>query len=299
MYNERVKERYLSLDAIDANEYHVPILFKKTEPYEERLGKDLCNFTSAEIENFYKTEDYTSLNSMTVDNSAFVKYTNWCMSEFLVVDSQNHFLEFPKARLATYLNLNKIDKSILSKEQLDQWVKELQNPSDAFVVAAIFYGITGPNFSELWSLTDEDIDLKASKIRIKGKGWLEYPKSLCFLAIRSAEEKEYTQTTVRGERVVKLVDSNAVIKEMPNVKEDVDDFRKGRRIYHKLLRVLKYYDVADIMTARTISESGILYQMQLTGNLDFSNKEESEKLDLYYGEINRPTFLQKYGELLG
>ena len=305
MYNQEIKERYIEEYKSIVDKYFFPNLFSQTEPYEVALDKDISNFTAAEIENFYKTENYVSLYSLNVDNSALSIYTNWCINNLLVKDSQNHFQEFSRPRLARYLNKNLISQRVLTKERLDEWIGLLENPSDQFLLYGLFYGISGRNFCELWGLRESDIDIRENKINIRDKGWMSFPHELCSIGLQSAETYEFTVQTGRGERTYKYERTDNVIKEREAL-GDASDYRKGRRIYFKLVNIFKFFDVDNVMTAKSVMESGLVHRilegaegMNISPEAYLRDKDHRNFLRQYYGYFEVGYILGKYKELLG
>ena len=95
MYNEERKRRFISEHNVEVtlpNNY-LECQFNKISNVEETLNKDLCNFTFYEITEYYKLLNLTSTVSLSVMNSQFSLYTQWCLQQNLVDDGQNHFLE--------------------------------------------------------------------------------------------------------------------------------------------------------------------------------------------------------------
>ena len=95
MYNEERKRQYIEMKESNVT---LPFralerLFNQTEPFEEKNGKDVCEWTTTEILDFYKYLDQYSLSSLVVINSNLCLYTNWCLIEMLIPDCQNHYLE--------------------------------------------------------------------------------------------------------------------------------------------------------------------------------------------------------------
>ena len=307
MYNEDIKARYINekSEQVNIGPHYFPSLFRRTEPYEVELGKDISNFTSAEIENFFKTEDYVSLGSIAVDGSQLARYTDWCMGNLTVADSQNHFLEFSRTRLATFLNKNRVNASIITRQTVLRWVSELDNPSDAFLIYALFCGIAGDNFSDIWKLKATDIDIDDRKIFIHSIGEkLEYPIVLCELAKESAETETYRTMTRDMAQVRRFAQSDLVIKNALNSKDFVDDFRQGRRIYTKLVRIYQFFGVDDVMTARSLIDSGMInmvkdgaatYGISATEYL----RKGKEEIGRYYGDYQPAAIIEKYGDILG
>ena len=88
MFNKEIKERYVEYknDAIIIGEVFPINLFNKVAPFEEKLNKDVCNFTYYEIVDMYKTINVQAINYLYIINNSLSLYTQWCIGENLVND---------------------------------------------------------------------------------------------------------------------------------------------------------------------------------------------------------------------
>lgn len=135
MYNEELKQRYIrekrETTIIGLN--FLERQFINIAGYEEELGKDLSNFTTPEIIEYYKILGSRSLESLIVINSQYSMYTQWCLQQNLVLDSQNHYLEMNNDILLQCLNQTIIDKSIVTREEFLDLIHQLPNYRDQFI----------------------------------------------------------------------------------------------------------------------------------------------------------------------
>lgn len=306
MYNEEIKKQYIEdkTNETVVDPYYLPNLFKRTEEHEEKLGKDISAFTTQEIENLYKTMDYRSLPMLCVDNSGLTNYANWCLERMMIPDLQNHFMEFSRSRLMELLNKNQILESLVDYDTMKSWVRALPNPSDGFVLYALFYGIYGHNYKEIWSLTRNDIDLEANTIRLFGRGIKVYPHDLCILAVTAAETEEYVSMTNNNSQIRKYAESDKVIKDTLGAMDEPDDFRRGRRVYHKILRSIDYLGKKGKIKGRQIIDSGCFHMIRIEaerlgiGEVEYVNTHLAQLKD-YYEYFDKNSFLSQYNGLLG
>ena len=307
MYNRDRKEIYITekYATTTIDKYFLDNLFKKTEPFETELDKDVCNFTTKEIENMYKTLDYQSYDSIIVANNGLSQYTAWCMNQGFLFDSQNHFGEFDRTRLSGLINRVVMDLKMVSRETVLKWCDELPNPSDAFVILALFEGIRGRHYTELFDLTENDINMNDETIYIKGRNKnIPVSKKLCQLGLDSAHEEEYRSMSDAMIHNVNFIPSDKVIKEMPNWKEGVGDNILSKRISNKVLRAFSFLGVGEWMNISALVGSGTVSMI----------KTESEKLGItntkyvethlqdveeqFNKKIVKSIFLNKYGAYL-
>ena len=95
MFNAEYKERFIiekNNESIIPKGY-LEHQFKRVAEMENKLNKDVSNFTYYDIIEYYKMLNTHSIEYLAVLNSQFSLYTQWCLQQNLVNDGQNHFLE--------------------------------------------------------------------------------------------------------------------------------------------------------------------------------------------------------------
>lgn len=258
MYNTEYKERFIAerkSEAILSNGY-LECQFEKVSSMEEKLEKDISNFTFYEIIEYYKLINTHSINILKVLNSQFSLYTQWCLQHNLVNDGQNHFLEmrledYDKCINKTLLNLKVVDKSTVLN-----WVEQLQNPRDQFILLGLFEGIKGKDFCELANLKPEDVN--GNIVKLCTGRTIEISNKLKHIIEECIEEKIYYSSSGDRKKVMPLMNRGYVIKDYPNTKDDVSDFQRGRQIYNSTKRIMQYIGVYPSVSANQIFESGKL-----------------------------------------
>ena len=304
-YNPELKIQYIkekSNEVIVPNNY-LECQFNKTSKMEEKLNKDLSNFTVYEIVEYYKMLNISSFDTLFVMNSQFSMYTQWCLQKSLVKDNQNHFLEMTLEHLKDCLNKALVNMKIVTKETVLNWVDQLPNPKDQFVLLGLFEGLKGKDFCELSKLRPEDI--KGNTATLYTGRDIELSNRLLKIISDCVVEDKYYSITGNGTKVMPLVDKGFVIKDYPNARGDVSDFQLGRKIYNSITRILNYFDVLNFMTANSIAESGKLHMIkERAKELGMSCKdyiysnyiEEVEKK--FNNKIVRSIFWLKYEDYL-
>lgn len=160
LYNAEQKQRY-----IDKKQSEVTLapnflynLFIKSAPFEESFGKDVSDWTVSEIIEFYMFIDTYSVEFLAVLHSNYSLYTNWCLTETLVADGQNHFQEVNNSDLIECVNTSLLEKTIITREEFEKSVDTLLNDTDKFAFYAIFEGIAGYKFEEITNIKLSDIE---------------------------------------------------------------------------------------------------------------------------------------------
>ena len=305
LYNPELKIQYIeekSQEVIISNNY-LECQFNKSFKLENELDKDISNFTVYEIIEYYKMLNSSSLDTLVVMNSQFSMYTQWCLQKSLVRDNQNHFLEMTIEQLKECLNKMLVNLKFVTRETILNWVDQLPNPKDQFVLLGLFEGLKGKDFCELSKLRPEDI--KGNIATLCTGREIELSNRLLKIISDCVVEDKYYSISGSGTKVMPLVDKGFVIKDYPNARGDVSDFQLGRKIYNSITRILNYFDVLSFMTANSIAESGKLHMIkERAKELGLSCKdyiysnyiEEVEKK--FNSKIVRSIFWLKYEDYL-
>lgn len=307
MYNEDIKMRYIKEKENTTNTPKGYLIrqFNKAASIEERLEKDLCCFTLYEIVDFYKTLNVSSVDSLVVLNSHLSLYTQWCLQQNLVPDCQNHYTEIQSGSLIEYINTAAFKKTIVSRDVLYSWLMNLNNPSDAFIMLALFEGIKGKEFCELVNLKMSDFD--GNKVKLCTGRELIISDKLLSLAEESNATMIYYAVTAGKEKKVNFLDEDLIIKNYPNC-QTTDTFQQGRRIYRRLSRNFDAIGVAKWMKPNSLVDSGkIDYINTRSRELGITAKDFIYNPD-YVKEVEyrfdydmtrlRVSFINKYGEYL-
>lgn len=305
MYDEKLKNAY-----IDEHEYMnlnlktvMTKLFNELEPVEEKLNKDSSNFTVAEILDFYKSLCTASLERLLVTNSQMHKYAAYCLKNSLVKDNQNHYEEIGNETLMRCLNLAKAKDKIIAREDLLKEIYQLPNPSDQFLVLAMFEGIGGKKNSDFFELNARDF--KDGKVYLPNRE-LEISNVLNSLAEEASNEYVYYAYKADGDfRELNYLSTDTnIIKQMYNAKEDTEAVKR-QRIYNKLIRIKNYLG-RECYTRAALLESGRIEMIKEfmreddTQNLDETIRKHQKEISYRYGFIySIPRYILKYGDYFG
>ena len=267
MYNEDIKKRYIveKERTTSTPEDYLKRLFNKTEAFEIRLDKDISSFTVYEIVDLYKTFNLYSADSLTVMHSHLALYTDWCLKQNIIPDCQNHFTEVTSDTIYKCINVVALKKSIITRETLYTWLEQIVNPSDAFIMIALFEGIKGKDFCEIVNLRMSDFS--GNKVKLCTGRELEVSDRLVNLALESSTAKIYFGTNGLGKKTPFLNEGDLIVKNYPNSQSNATAFYLGRRIYTKLMRNFSFLGVDEWMKANSLSDSG---------QIDFINMRAKE-----------------------
>lgn len=261
MYNEERKRRYIEIreSAVTLPFRSLERMFLQTEQFEDKIGKDVCEWTTTEILDYYKYIDQYSLSSLVVVNSNLSLYTNWCLSEMLVPDGQNHFLEIRPDMLNSCVNKEYLNSLIITRDDLISNIDRLPNYVDRYMFLAFYEGICGPMYTEMTHLRTGDIvgnDANLCTGRI-----VQITDKLKEIAEFAANETQY-QTYKSTGRIVKMSEeepSDIIFKMTARVKNgERDDNLIVQVVNRRFDRAKKYLGLPNKMTAKTIALSGKL-----------------------------------------
>lgn len=305
MYNQELKERYRAEKEsyTTVSTYYFSSLFKKTEPFEEQLNKDISNFATHEIINMYKTLAIMSLDTIVTMNSNLSMYTQWCIQENLVNDYQNHFLEIDRDMMATFVNKLAMDKKVVSRRQILDWCQQLPNPSDSFCLLGLFEGIRGGGYLELALAKMEDFNDNVFTA-YNGRE-IKVSSTLIEYAEQSNETLDYQSITNTMTREVSLIENGRIIKDYPNVQRSESLVVLRRRTQSRLARIFDYMGILDYMNGNDIRMSGVVEMINTRSKeLGISGKdyvygigiEEIKKQ--YDYKVVPSVYIDKFGEYL-
>lgn len=258
MYNEEIKKRYILEKESTTN---TPVgylnnLFSRAADHEMRLGKDISSFTVHEIVDFYKILNLTSQEMLVVMNSHLSLYTDWCLKQNLVFDCQNHFFEINHDLLQTCINTVAIKRSIYSRAELYNKMEGLLNPSDAFVMLAVFEGIRGQDSCEIFNLKMSDFN--GNKVKLCTGREITVSDDLVQLAKKSNETMEYYAVSNGSQRIYRFLEEDLIVKNMYNAVPTTDAYVNGQRIYRRLQRNFEYLGIKKWMKISSLETSGMI-----------------------------------------
>lgn len=302
MYNEETKKRFLEDGKDEGLNRNIESIFNKVEPYEERLNKDVSNFTFSEIIDMYKTWNVKSLASLMSRNSWLSLYTIWIIQQDLSVDGQNHYAEIDGKILKEHcINRIGLCESIISQDQVYEWLRKLGSSRDQFIILSVFEAGKGIDFNLQATTKPEDVteeglhfENRIIKISNRLRGIIEEcKKEQCFAPLDGKREKE----TI-------LIDNGYIYKLNPNASE-LDQPARGRNVYSRLKKILKWLDVNDIVSTNSLVYSGMIHwvnsratELGISGE-EYVRKYASELENQYgYMERRKNIFLTRFSEFL-
>jgi len=142
LYNEKRKQQYIDEKSQSAKlSQNLYDAFSGAEQYEEKMNRDICEWTTKEIIAFYKKFATPYVQTLIVIHNSLTQYCNWCLENGLVSDNINHFSEIPTETICKCVDVNALKDRVFTREELLEEIKELPNYSDKFIILGLFEGI--------------------------------------------------------------------------------------------------------------------------------------------------------------
>lgn len=282
---------------------NVETIFSLAADIEDKCGRDLCEWNSDEILGFYKYYSTTSIQSLILIHNLLTTYTNWCITNGLVADNQNHYTEIKTPELCQCVDINKLRRLIHTREEILKEIKQIPNYVDQFIILGLFEGIP---LSKDCLASVRIQDIKGNTLTLVTGEKRELSNELVNIAHLAAEEEAYTLTGVaRGERDFPYLPSEFIIRSY-QTRRNSNPKEKTKLIGYYLRKALKYTDLGDEITIKMITEMGrleMIREMMKQYNATFEeiirNNEHRRETEKVYGKIqNADTYIGVYGRII-
>lgn len=305
-FNEELKKRYVKEKekSLSVTSNYIDVQFRKVSETEYELDKDVSNWTTYEIIEYYKLLSLTSYESLICLNSIFSQYTQFCLENSLVRDNQNHFLECTKDVLIGCINKSILDKKMVSRETVLKWVDELPNPKDQFILLSLFEYGKSKDFKDIVYVRQQDLNNQDNTLKLLDRT-IKVSDRLISIIKNCQIEDTYYSISGKGVKKMPLIDYGFIVKSYPNQNMDLSDFQKGRNIYIACQRIFSYLGVGQWMNPNAITESGKLYLLKENAKelnitpVQYLYSESISEIEHQYGcSITRSVYSKKYSEYL-
>ena len=156
MYNQEVKEQFLS--GLHRNELRTiySSIFRRTEEFEKSAEKDIMDFNINECLDLLMFLNPKSITAVGTYKSQFNKYVTWGIEKRLSKTRNNYWLIISTESDYTRASFQK--RYIKDMDELTEVVEATLNaPYDKYVAYLLYSGIMGENFTELSNLKDDDV----------------------------------------------------------------------------------------------------------------------------------------------
>lgn len=232
-------------------------LFRKIEPYERKLKKDVYQFTRDEALHMYKELKSRSVYTLLNNNVILKAYCAWV--------KYYHDRNIESAYEGITIEDLKpcVDKQasrLLSRNEITDIEDDLLNYTDAAIVECLFQGIAGQSMRDITELNEHMLD-KENKCLIFPDGRVfDITEELCILLEKAFQEDTYI---CYGEtlRVKKLVGKGKLFKERDNMHAADSDDRRFRAVYRKIQVIREHVGIKEL-TMKGLAASGMAFYLK-------------------------------------
>lgn len=298
MYNADVKQRWINIkeeNTISSDNYYGNKM-DNAEPYEKLFNKDLCNFTVSEILDMYKGMNFYSPNTIYITNKLYADYTDWCINEGLVADSQNHYLLITREMTIDCVNVSAMKSRVVSRETVIDWCNQAWNAADRFLLLGLFEGIKGNRYVDF---TDTKIqDVEGNTIHLASGRTLEFSDKLISYAYASHEENQWIYYGT--EAVSPLVAGDEIMRQVARAISNTDQ-NKWHRIFMRSKRLFDYLGILGVVSMNAIRISGTIDYINRSAKEEGVNAKiyiENHKEELEYRYMKMYKFYETYKDFL-
>lgn len=290
MYNPSQKDEYLK-ESVVRNEHiesNVAPIFKHSKEMEERLGKDIANFSVDEIFDYYCSLFSHSITRLRNINSQLKFYTDWCIAHKLVDDCQNHFDEIDTEMLMKCVDNGLRENKIITREELVDYLKKEKMETRTKVLAlAIFEGLYDKSILTLRTATLKNLN---GNIFTMADGYeIRISNYLRDLMIESANTYVFETSTYS----MHYDDTPNIVKKRPS---------KNKELTPHMVTIILGAVGNPAITIRALCESGKLHYVKkiwATGEYDDLRTllhEHNKDIVKMFGNNNINDFIIMYGK---
>lgn len=282
-YNKERKLRYIDIkiSAITIDEHLLRMVLSKVSDVEVEKHKDVCDFTEKEAIEYLTSLNKRSYDSVNSEYYIISQYVDWCLTQGFVIDGQNHFKTLTVDMIKSCVNLMAADSAIISRKELLEGFKYIENPRDQFILLAAFeFGIKD-KYKDIQSARITDIE--GNRLHLEGRDVM-ITNRLKHLAEDAYEETKYY---VNGKVFSYFAPSDRIVKYAKQAKGDGEIRRQT--IYRVIYKALKDLDYEGLRP-KDLERSGIIHLVKsmakkhgMTTRQIVGNKKAYEFIKRQYG----------------
>ena len=232
-------------------------LFRKVEPFEEKLEKDCSRFTKEEILNMYKEFGAKSVYVLLNYNTILKAYCAW-MKYYHTLENKIEYEEI-NTDMVKPLVAESASKS-LSRTEVTEIEDQLFNWTDKAIVEALFEGLSGNSMKDLVGIESTMLNHATKQLHLPDGRVFDLTNRLYEFLVKAFEEEEYI-CYGNSLRVKKLIGKGRLYKERDNAHALDSDDRNFRWVYRKIQNFRKHVGINDL-TMKNLATSGMTYYLR-------------------------------------
>jgi integrase len=263
LYNEEIKERFLSTYENTQTQQTIRNVFFNTELIESVLNKDIYDFSLEELGKAIENTRPFNANVARSNGRFLSQYISWSIEppERLRKNTINPL----KGVLPEWYD-NFVDKTRKIHYSFNEFLELLEDPSlhnnqDKALLFLLFEGVSGEQFSQIRDLQESDIDFENKTVYIKERDYTMKVSDECIKYLEKAcNEKTYynfnQKTDSFNER--ELLISPFVFKTTRSPRSS-EGQPVGMSMLYTRMHTIKNLLQIDTLTPNTIKQSGVIW----------------------------------------
>lgn len=293
LYNPEIKERFIS-NYPKVTQTNIRYVFMKTKDTEEKLNKDLYEFSVDELKILFYALEAKSLLSIEMKVSVIKQYIDWCIAEGYLITGINNAKIFKSENLKQFIKKIAVDTKYLTREELEYLVdKFCVNAQDAVIFELLFQGVKGEQLAEIINLKIDDVDFENNKLTLTDlngtQRTIQVPDRTLRVIQNAIDQEEYYKKNGDPSPFVKVetvnIYKNEYVVRTSRKKETQINFQV---LYKRIKDIAKLYDKPYI-TPNSIFISGLIdYAKKLKEKLSVK-----ELIMEHYEEISKRFYNDK------
>lgn len=175
LYNEKLKLTFIQENYKKVTHNNVKRLLSNAYEMETALQKDLSNFNFKQAEEFLKSLNRKSVQSLYSTLSYVRKYVDYAIEKGYVPTRINYFKLFRGTKmLNNYINIvaenlvdnkaNEIFGKYITRDELHNIINFCINPQDGALFGLLFEGVMGIEYEEIRNLKKKDCNIDSGEI---------------------------------------------------------------------------------------------------------------------------------------
>ena len=267
---------------MDLKQRDIRVTNKVYDTLAEYFGKDVV------ISDLNRTQLHEFIQNVWVKEKTYATANGYIAYINNVLKKEKNINTFASAEFVIKQTID----NLITKEELDALVNELENPQDQFILYALFNGIYGKRAEEIRSLRVDQVDLKNQTITLENRV-VKMDKDFTEITASAIEQNSYYLTHFRNGARVEHAEFNMsckyVIKqrriEKNNDGLDIITYDGFRARLKKLSKVLGFNVTCDSLVksgyAHKVHESGMKVTYENLDKFKKENKMVTSVVTLY------------------
>lgn len=282
MFNEELKGRFVTENYDkESTRNTILVALNKSEKFEQKLNKDLSEFSEEEINAFLKSKDSGSFPTLQTAVAYYRQYAQFVAQETGIKNDYLMNINLDILKRVVPDKIKEENSRFISRKNLLKFCSALKNPRDKAILLGIYEGISVTNPNEFLDIRPEDIH--QNYIYIPSRDFkLRASKELIqfFQEAMKSDRYEY-MGLLRAPKKIALVDGDRIAIKVP---EDLDPEMSVRSV---LKRVSNLTDEVGDLTIPNLRKSGMVDKIIKEMDEHHTNLKTAYK-------ICRPVLCQEY-----